>query len=108
MEKDREGSDLANQRLRGRAVVGLLLIVVAVWVVAGLVRAPVLAQDYVAHLERPKQLSDGTTTLGPAIPPFWSVRVQATVTEPNGTSYTATQLLWVEPISGLVLTMGAG
>lgn len=90
-------------------MVGVIIaLAVAGWVVAGFLRAPALARDYLEHLERPKQLSGVTMTLGPAIPPFWSVHVEATVTEPTGTSYTSARILWVEPISGLVLSLGAG
>lgn len=96
------------RRPGGRLVGAIIALAVAGWVVAGLLRAPALARDYLERLERPKQLSGVTMTLGPAIPPFWSVHIVAKVTEATGTSYSTAQILWVEPISGLVLSLGAG
>jgi hypothetical protein len=86
----------------------MLLAVVVLWVAVGFLRAPGIAQAYIAQMERPKQVSQVSTMVGPAIPPFWAVEVQARVTEATGTSYTSARILWVEPITGFVLTMGAG
>jgi hypothetical protein len=45
---------------------------------------------------------------GGAAPCFWGVQVQATVTELGGASYTATEIVWVEPLTGWTFTFGAG
>ncbi len=89
----------------------LLLVMAAavfVWIAAGLLRAPGIARDYLAAMERPKQVSGVSTGLGLAIPPFWSVQVRGTVTESSGASYRSAMILWVEPVTGFVLTVGAG
>jgi hypothetical protein len=48
--------------------------------------------------------------LQPAIPPFWGVEIHGNVAEtgqkPSG--YISAMILWVEPLTGWVLVMGAG
>lgn len=90
------------------AVVGVLL---AGWIVAGFLRADTVARDYFAHAHGSATVanvqSDGMT---PGVPPFWQVQIRGDVTEAGraGPAYQSSMRLWVEPITGFVIVMGAG
>lgn len=93
-------------RLR-RALLAVVVLVL-LWLAAGFLRAPTIASDYLARMERPKDVSQVTTSAFPGIPPFWIVSVQGTITEASGVSYTSAQIVWVEPVTGWVLAFAAG
>jgi hypothetical protein len=82
---------------------------VALWLVVGFVRGPAIGVDGLAAFEAPRTISAATTTTFPALPPFFIVQVQATVTEPGGAAYTSAQFLLVEPFTGWTVNLsGAG
>ena len=89
-------------------IVGLLLVA---WIVAGFLRADTVARDYFAHAHVGATVanvqSDGMT---PGVPPFWQVQISGDVTEAGraGPAYQSSMRLWVEPITGFVIVMGAG
>jgi hypothetical protein len=93
----------------GLAIVGLLL---AAWVALGVLRAESVARAYFAAAH------GGGATLanvtiegsGPAIPPFWSVRISGDVVETGQTTpvYRSHLILWVEPLSGWALVNAGG
>ncbi len=93
---------------RRRRVVMVPLALVALWLAVGFLRAPAVASACFGRLESPKVVGEVTTSAFPGVPPFWIVSVQGTVTEPSGTTYTAAQVFWVEPITGWVLAVAAG
>lgn len=93
---------------RRYAIPAAILAIVVSWFALGSLRAPAVARDYLERTERPKQVSQVTTATFPGIPPFWIVRVDATVAESTGTSYLSARTLLVEPVTGFVLSMGAG
>ena len=95
-----------------RVVAGLVVGLVAVWIVAVLVRSEGVARDYFASTLGPGAAVTGVAVegSGPAIPPFWSVTISGDVTEPGGTApvYRSSMILWVEPVSGLVIVQASG
>lgn len=81
---------------------------VVLWLTVGFLRAPMVASDYLARMERPKYVSDVTTSAFPGVPPFWIVSVQGMITEASGATYTAAEIVWVEPVTGWAVTFAAG
>jgi hypothetical protein len=99
---------LVRPRHRRRRVLLAVLVLLMLWLAVGFLRAPEVATDYLARIESPKGVSQVTASAFPGIPPFWIVTVQGTVTEPSGATYAATQIVWVELVTGWVLTFAAG
>lgn len=97
---------------RGRIVAVVVLGLVAVWVAAVLVRSGGVARDYFASAHGTGSAATNVTIdgSGPAVPPFWSVTISGDVTEPGGTApaYRSSMILWVEPVSGLVIVQASG
>jgi hypothetical protein len=108
MNESRLDGELARGRWRWRRGVGLVLAALVVWAVLGFVRAPAVARDYYLSRQGTARVTQIGETVFPAIPPFWGVSIQGTVTEASGVAYTSAMLLWVEPVTGWVLSMGAG
>jgi hypothetical protein len=98
----------ARPRSRLRRVLVAALVLVVLWVVLGVVRAPAVARDYYRSKQGGAQVTDIEQVVFPALPPFWGVSIRGTITESTGTSYPSVMLLWVEPFSGVVVPMGAG
>lgn len=90
-----------------RRILLTVLALVVLWLAVGFLRAPSVASDYLARMENPKGVGEVTTSAWRGIPPFWIVSVQGTITEPSGVTYTAAQIVWVEPVTGWVLTFTA-
>jgi hypothetical protein len=97
------GSVPSRRRIIGR----LLVLLIAVWLL-GFLRAPGAAQDALVRTEAGVTVGNIATTTLPAIPPFWIVSIQATITETTGTHYTAATIYLIEPWTGWTLTLGAG
>ena len=102
-----------SRRRRGRLTRGLkvLGVVLAIWLVMGFVRAEAVARDYFTRVHEGQTLTRVETQLLPAIPPFWTVSISGNVVEPGGlkgAGYVSAMILWVEPITGWVVLMGAG
>lgn len=99
---------LALKLIRGAALVSAFL---GVWLIVGLLRAEAVARDYYAHAHGSATVanvqSDG---MAPGFPPFWQVQIHGDVIEAGRTSpsYESSMRLWVEPITGFVIVMGAG
>jgi hypothetical protein len=94
---------------RRRHVAFVALVLVALWLAVGFLRSPSIGVDGLSAFETPRTISAATTTTFPAIPPFFIVQVQATVTEPGGAAYTSSQFLLVEPFTGWTINLsGAG
>jgi hypothetical protein len=108
MTKAKRDGEPAPRRWRWWHGVGLALAMLVVWAVLGLVRAPAVARDYYLSRQGTARVTEIRETVFPAIPPFWGVSIQGTVTEASGVAYTSAMLLWVEPFTGWVLGMGAG
>ena len=92
-------------------IVGVLAVILCVWLVAGNLRAEALARDYFAHAHGGASVANVEVDgVAPALPPFWQVEVRGDVIEPGrpGSAYESAMRLWVEPITGFVLAMGAG
>jgi hypothetical protein len=95
---------------RGHVIL-VLLAVLTLWIVLGFVRAPAVARAYwTSRQGTGAQLLDVEANLQPAIPPFWGVEIHGEVVEagqhPPG--YISAMILWIEPLTGWVLVMGAG
>ena len=89
------------RRGRGRAIALLVFALIALWVVAALLRGPTLAADAFAAFESPRAVSATQTT---TILPF-VVQVQGTVTEATGNWYTSSQVFLIEPLTGWWLNL---
>jgi hypothetical protein len=98
-------------RIRRRRVVALFLALLAVWIVLGFVRAQAVARDYwTSRQGTGAQLLNVEANLQPAIPPFWGVEIHGEVVEAgqHGPGYISAMILWIEPLTGWVLVIGAG
>jgi hypothetical protein len=89
------------------------VVVLAVWLALGFLRAPAVARDWLARqalLHGQAVVNVATEFAAPLVPPLWLVNVHGDVIEAGGTApvYTSYQLLVVEPISGAVLVFGQG
>jgi hypothetical protein len=94
---------------RRRRVAFVAVVLVALWLVVGFVRSPSIGVDGLAMFEAPRTISAAATTTFPAIPPFFIVQVQATVTEPGGAAYTSSQVFLVEPFTRWTINLsGSG
>jgi hypothetical protein len=97
-----------------RTLVAVALVVVLLfggWLVAGTMRADGLARDYFLAHHRSSTVAHVTIDAeSPSIPPFWSVQISGDVIEPGQSSvtYRSYMRLLVEPISGFVVSNGAG
>jgi hypothetical protein len=83
-----------------------------VWLGAGWLRAADVARAYFAgaHGAGATVSNVSVDSQTPAIPPFWSVTIGGEVTEAGRTapSYESHMILWIEPITGIVLGGGSG
>jgi hypothetical protein len=92
-------------------IAAVLVVSLCVWLGAGNLRAEAVARDYFSHAHGGASVAnvevDGVTL---ALPPFWQVEIHGDVIEPGrtGSAYESAMRLWVEPVSGFVLAMGAG
>jgi hypothetical protein len=96
---------------RRRQILAVVLALVAIWVIAGLLRAESAGRAAFASSHAGQTVSDVKVDgILPAFPPFWQVTINGDVTEPGHStpSYRSAMILWVEPISGLTIVMGAG
>jgi hypothetical protein len=99
-------------RRRFGRYLGAVVLLLAAWLLIGLLRAETIARDYFAAIH------GGGSTISnvqisaesPAIPPFWIVSINGEVKEPQMTSlgYTSAMILVVEPVTGWVFVFGAG
>jgi len=99
---------VAPRLIRGSALVGAFL---GVWLIAGFLRADAVARDYFAHAHGGATVANvHSDAMTPGVPPFWQVQVRGDVIEPGriGPAYQSSMRLWVEPITGFVVVMGAG
>jgi hypothetical protein len=85
-------------------------VVLATWLLVGLLRADLVARDYFARIHDGQTVTNVETHLLPAIPPFWSGSIDGDVIQPGQTSpvYRSHMNVWVEPITGWAILMGAG
>jgi len=112
MVSDPKDDQKPNRRRRGRRG-RVLLLLIGIWLGAGLLRAETVARSYWANAH-----NAGATTAhvqvtfqSPFIPPFWWVSINGEVSEPQmgaGQGYDSAMLLVVEPIIGLVFVFGRG
>lgn len=99
----------AGRRAPTRLVVVLVAVVlVALWVILGYVRAGALARDYFDAREAGKTVADVQVEVFPESLLSWSVTVRAQVTEAGGARYDSSMILSVEPITGSVTLKAAG
>jgi hypothetical protein len=103
-------ADRRRRAGRGRVVLAILA-VLALWIALGFVRAPAVARDYWASRQGAgAQLLNVEVKLQLAMPPFWGVEIHGNVVEagqdPPG--YTSAMVLWIEPLTGWVILVGAG
>jgi hypothetical protein len=97
--------------ITGRQALARLLVVVAIWLVVGFIRAPMAARAWFVNAHGVDTIVNvSIDALGPAIPPFWFVNVGGDIIEPGATSpsYRSHMILIVEPIAGFVLVFGQG
>jgi hypothetical protein len=103
-----------SRRRRGRLARAIVVIalVLAAWLMVGVLRSEAVARDYFAHAHGAGAtvVNVGVEFEGPAIPPFWVVSIGGDVIEAGGTSpvYRSAMLLVVEPFTGSVTVFGAG
>lgn len=89
-----------------RRRVGLAaLLLVVLWLVVGFVRAPIVARGYIAAGESPRAEIQIESLSLPVIPPFFVVQADATISEPGGAPYWSRRVLWVEPLTGIVIDL---
>ena len=77
------------------------------WIVLGLVRVPGVARDYYLSKQGGAQVTNLEQSISPAIPPFWGVNIQANI-GPPGAAYISVMYLWVEPLTGWIISVAAG
>ncbi len=100
-------------RLRRRWIVAFVVLLVALWLAAGTLRAADLARAYFVGSHDPAQTLANVTVDGVGLaifPPFWQVAVSGDVIEPGNTwvSYRLYMNVWVEPLSGFAFANGSG
>jgi hypothetical protein len=93
-------------------VLAVLAVLLAEWLVIGVLHSEAVARDYFAHAHGTGAtvVNVGVQFEAPAIPPFWVVSISGDVIEAGGTSpiYRSAMLLVVEPFTGWVVVFGAG
>jgi hypothetical protein len=93
-------------------VLMILAVLLAGWLVIGVLRAGTVARDYFGHAHGTGAtvVNVGVEIEAPAIPPFWVVSISGDVIEAGRTSpaYRSAMLLAVEPFTGWVIVFGAG
>jgi len=74
------------------------------------VRAPNSRARLLRLQAREPRATDVEASLQPALPPFWGVEIHGSVIKPgaSGPGYLSAMILWVEPVTGLVIVMGKG
>lgn len=105
-----QGPSSRGGRRKLTRVLAIIGVVLAIWLVLGLLRAESGARDYFARIHDGQTVRNVETHLGPAIPPFWSVSIDGDVIQSGQTSpaYRSHMILWVEPITGWLILMGSG
>ena len=106
----------ATSKRRRRSGLARVLMILAVllagWLVIGVLRAGTVARDYFAHAHGTGAtvVNVGVEIEAPDIPPFWVVSISGDVIEAGRTSpaYRSAMLLVVEPFTGSVIVFGAG
>jgi hypothetical protein len=106
----------ATRGRRPARILAVAIVVVAIalagWLVAGNARAANLARDHFYGALAPGQTAENVTVDGMSagVPPFWSVDVSGDIHEPGrpGAAYRAHMRLWIEPVSGWVLSQSGG
>ena len=100
------------RRLTLARVLVFLAVLLAGWLVIGVLRSGTVARDYFVHAHGAGAtvVNVGVEFEAPAIPPFWVVSISGDVIEAEGTSpvYRSAMLLVVEPFTGWVVVFGAG
>jgi len=99
-----------TSRLRvGAAVLGTIL---AAWLALGLLRAGGEARSYFANAHGIGATVVNVTvdSVAPAVPPFWVVSIGGDIIESGASrpAYRSVMLLWIEPLTGWVIVVGAG
>jgi hypothetical protein len=93
-------------------VLVVLAVLLAGWLVMGVLRSEAVARDYFAyaHGAGATVVNVGVQFQAPVIPPFWVVSISGDVIEAGRTSpvYRSAMLLVVEPFTGSVIVFGAG
>jgi hypothetical protein len=104
------GTSSHGGRRKLTQVLTIFGVVLAIWLLMGLLRADLVARDYFAQIHEGQTVTNVETHLSPTIPPFWSVSIDGDVIQPGQTSpiYRSHMNVWVEPISGWVIMAGAG
>ena len=100
------GKNISRRPRGGRAAV-----VLGGWLALGLLRTETVAREYYAGANGfGATLVNVEASLQPAIPPFWSVEIHGEVIEVGKTppGYISAMILWVAPLTGWVIVMGAG
>jgi hypothetical protein len=93
-----------------RRIVLVVAALAILWLVLGFVRAPAIARDFLAR-ESPGAVIDlKTVSVFPAIPPFFVVQLEGTVTLPDDAreGYAFGRILAVEPFTGFVISLASG
>lgn len=88
-----------------------MAVVLAVWLALGLLRAESVARAYYARAHGlGAHVVNVEANLQPAVPPFWSIEIHGDVIEPGqtGPGAISAMILWIEPLTGWVIVMGAG
>ena len=90
----------------------VLLVLIGIWLGAGVLRAETVARSYWADAQSTgAALANVRVTFeSPFIPPFWWVSIDGKVSEPQmgGQGYDSAMLLVIEPVTGLVMVFGQG
>jgi hypothetical protein len=97
-------------RRRLTRVFAIFGVVLAIWLLMGLLRADLVARGYFTRIHDGQTVTNVETQLSPVIPPFWSVSIDGDVVQPGQTGpvYRSHMNIWVEPITGWVILMNAG
>ena len=89
---------------------GFALVIVVAWLVGGALRADDAARHYFTSLAGAGAVGKIAVQKIPTAPPFWVVKLDADVMQPDGVTvgYTSHQFLVVEPWIGWVIVIAAG
>lgn len=98
-----------RRKLRAASAIALLI---AAWLLVGVLRAGTIARDYFDRAHSPAATISNihVSSERPAIPPFWVVSIDGEVREPQmmGLGYVSAMILVVEPFTGWVFVFGTG
>jgi hypothetical protein len=102
-------SSARRRKLRAASAIALLI---AAWLLVGVLRAGTIARDYFDRAHSPATTISNihVSSEGPPIPPFWVVSIDGEVREPQmmGLGYVSAMILVVEPFTGWVFVFGTG